>query len=68
MIVQKVYCDYCGKEKSDIRRIYILKGRKCDAAGDMEDDDYYKDLCPNCMAKILNSIGRGANIKKILPE
>lgn len=68
MIIEKIYCDFCKKEKENIKRIYVLKGRKCDAAGQMEDDDYIKDLCPGCMAKIINLMQRGAKITEILPE
>lgn len=68
MIIEKTYCDFCKKDKENIKRIYVFKGRKCDAAGQMEDDDYPKDLCPNCMAKIISAMQHGAKLTEILPE
>lgn len=52
-------CDNCQRENiAEIKTIIIVLGRIIDGAGDMDDDDISFDLCPNCMAWLIENTYR----------
>lgn len=58
--VERVLCDRCGADCEDgYRRIAATVGRKCDAAGSMNDECVYFDLCLDCLGWELQAILNG---------